>query len=287
MQSVQLFWMNGPLAGQPVPIEPGSPVVFGRDETANVPISWDGHISRRHFQVAQEGEEWVVTDLRSSNGTMLNQQRVERAVVADGDVISAGASHLRVRDGAKVTPYEFVLEVLRSGPAPLFAVMDAARDPQILPLLRNSGQPMQSLFDGAKGEELAEVAPYLVQFAGPDPLLESLVYGGWGKAWGIYLNSGQGFADVRRQLKRSLMMKLEKDGSSVFFRFYDPRICGEWLPTCTQQEASEFFGGIQAISQEGEKPGVVLRFQPSPQGVAKREFARAEQEKEKAAGRQS
>lgn len=246
--------MNGPLAGQDVSVGSGTAVTFGRDESANIPISWDAHISRRHFQVAQEGEECVLTDLRSSNGTMLNQQRVERAVLADGDIVSAGSTHLRVRDGEKVTPYEYVIEVLRSGASPLFAVMDAARDPQILPMLHNSGEPHQSLFE--KGEQSADAAPYLVQFTGQDPLLDSLVYSGWGKGWGIFLNCGQPLAEVLRQLRRWLNS-----------RYYDPRICSTWLPKLTPQEAAEFYGGIELFSVEGEKPGVVIRYRRSPRGV--------------------
>lgn len=277
MRTVQLFWMTGPFAGRQVRLEPGAPCTFGRDPSATIPIDWDKHISRLHFQIERSGDKWFAADIGSSNGTYLNESRIQKGMLADGDQIVAAATYITVRDGDKVTPYEHVLEVLRSGPCPLYAVIDAARDKQILPLLTKSGEPFESLLEGEKGKELKAVAPYLVQLAEKSTLLQTLVYAGWGKWWGIYLNSREPFAAVRKQLRRSLLMRLESDPSTtVFFRFYDPRVCGVWLPCCTPQETAEFLGGIEGIAMEDETPGVVIRFARTAEGLRRVEFRHQE-----------
>ena len=285
MKQVQLFWMNGPSAGQQLEIDAEGATIFGRDESAKVAVEFDAMMSRRHFEIGCADGEWTVTDLKSSNGTYVNQVRVQQQALQDGDVISAGTTHWRVRDAANVTPFEFVIETLRSGPGLLFAVLDAARDPEILPLLENSGEQYQSLYEGAKGKELEEVAPYLVQFSGQTPLLNSLVYAGWGKAWGIYVYAPSSFVDVRRQLRRSLMM--ESDATpprKIYLRYYDPRVFKIWVPTCTAQELGDFFGPIQMVSTEGEKPELVMRYQRSVEGLVKTEMCKGKPPKSTPAG---
>src|SRR5205823_4716059 len=66
-----------------------------------------------------------------------------------------------------------LLDVLRKA-QPLFAVLDAARDEQVLELLRSSGDEFQSLYEGAPAEELETVAPYLVRLPPGSKLLEAL-----------------------------------------------------------------------------------------------------------------
>lgn len=66
--------------------------------------------------------------------------------------------------------------------APLFALLDAARDRRILELCRESVEEHRSLYDGLEGEKLAEAAPYLVAFEPGSRLLEALVREGWAGA---------------------------------------------------------------------------------------------------------
>ena len=51
--------------------------------------------SRRHAQVVGRGGGWVLEDLDSTNGTLVNGRRQRRAVLADGDVIRIGGTTLR------------------------------------------------------------------------------------------------------------------------------------------------------------------------------------------------
>ncbi len=64
----------------------GGPVTtLGRWEGCEVVLS-DPEVSRKHAQIRHEGGRYVLVDLGSKNGTLVNGVRAERAVVlADGD----------------------------------------------------------------------------------------------------------------------------------------------------------------------------------------------------------
>jgi S1-C subfamily serine protease len=74
-------------------------VSFGRMPDCDV--SFDPHAdldaSGRHAEVRREGGRWHVVDVGSRNGTWLNGQRIQRAVLSSGDEIEFGMGGPRVR----------------------------------------------------------------------------------------------------------------------------------------------------------------------------------------------
>jgi hypothetical protein len=70
-------------------------VVLGRSRDADVRIA-DLNVSRKHAEVRQRGDEYVVVDLGSTNGTLLNGKPVERASLKEGDVITLGSTDVVV-----------------------------------------------------------------------------------------------------------------------------------------------------------------------------------------------
>ena len=71
----------------------GGAVSIGR-EVGNVIKLDDDEVSRRHAEIRRVGEAFIVGDLKSSNGTFLNDERVERAELSPGDRIRIGRSVL-------------------------------------------------------------------------------------------------------------------------------------------------------------------------------------------------
>jgi diguanylate cyclase (GGDEF)-like protein len=70
------------------------PVVIGREQ-GDLPLR-DGRISRQHAAVALEGTRYVVRDLGSTNGTMLNGERLEgEHTLEDGDQILVGQTVIK------------------------------------------------------------------------------------------------------------------------------------------------------------------------------------------------
>lgn len=81
---------SGPAKGKKSWLRSGQKVVIGRTEGSDCVIAHDGQISSRHFSLECSSENCLVRDLGSSNGTFLNGQKVEEAVVRSGDRIVAG-----------------------------------------------------------------------------------------------------------------------------------------------------------------------------------------------------
>jgi pSer/pThr/pTyr-binding forkhead associated (FHA) protein len=66
-----------------------APLIFGRGTQADVFIA-DDRISRQHFAVAPRGDRYVVQDLKSTNGTWVNDERVHEVILKPRDRIRAG-----------------------------------------------------------------------------------------------------------------------------------------------------------------------------------------------------
>jgi pSer/pThr/pTyr-binding forkhead associated (FHA) protein len=70
--------------------------VIGRGRGADAVLA-DPTISRAHVAIGyQPGEGFFVQDLGSTNGTLLNGGRTQRAALSDGDEIQMGKLQLRV-----------------------------------------------------------------------------------------------------------------------------------------------------------------------------------------------
>ncbi len=75
-------------------------VVIGRQTDCDVRVPAAG-ISRRHCEIVQEEGGPLIRDLGSSNGTWVNQERVESARLSAGDLVSFGSFVFVVRiDGS-------------------------------------------------------------------------------------------------------------------------------------------------------------------------------------------
>jgi pilus assembly protein CpaF len=53
-------------------------------------------VSRRHARLVFRDHKWIVQDLKSTNGTVVNGARVGRCELRAGDSVVLGRAHLRV-----------------------------------------------------------------------------------------------------------------------------------------------------------------------------------------------
>jgi pSer/pThr/pTyr-binding forkhead associated (FHA) protein len=82
--------------GKTVEIQIGTkPIVLGRAPEADVVIPSE-KASRFHCSVMQWDDDFVVKDLKSRNGTYLNDERVEIAMLRPGDRLAVGSVVLSV-----------------------------------------------------------------------------------------------------------------------------------------------------------------------------------------------
>ncbi len=86
-----LIVLAGDGVGQMYRVE-ASETLIGRTATANIRVNDDG-VSRRHARLVQRGSDVFIEDLKSANGTMVNEEPVEEArALHDGDKIRIGST---------------------------------------------------------------------------------------------------------------------------------------------------------------------------------------------------
>jgi pSer/pThr/pTyr-binding forkhead associated (FHA) protein len=86
--SVLVVRSGGGRAGETFALD-DSPTVIGRSPDCGIFLD-DVTVSRRHAVFTREGDRWQLEDQGSLNGTFVNRDRVDRAVLTDGDEIQIG-----------------------------------------------------------------------------------------------------------------------------------------------------------------------------------------------------
>jgi DNA-binding response OmpR family regulator len=85
-EAALLLWMDGEeIRGRWTLAKPVVSIGRWKDNDVVVDDRW---VSRYHAQIRRDGEQYIVEDLGSKNGTFVNRRRIaEPAVLADGDVV--------------------------------------------------------------------------------------------------------------------------------------------------------------------------------------------------------
>ena len=97
--TVRITWTDA--RGRPRTLDLGDDkerVTVGRLPASDVPLPWDEEASRSHAELRRLGDEWMVVDAGSLNGTRVNGERVSRRALRDGDEIQVGSATLLFRD---------------------------------------------------------------------------------------------------------------------------------------------------------------------------------------------
>ncbi|HVK78906.1 MAG TPA: GGDEF domain-containing protein [Kofleriaceae bacterium] len=76
-------------------------VVLGRGSDCDIQVDRDS-VSRRHARVFRNGEQWMVEDLGSTNGSYVNDVPVQRSILRDTDFLKIGAAIFKFLTGAGV-----------------------------------------------------------------------------------------------------------------------------------------------------------------------------------------
>jgi hypothetical protein len=294
--------VSGPVAGRRVEIRAGTILRIGRTTKSDYAIAEDSYLSGLHFAVECDGTQCRVRDMGSSNGTFVNGSRVTDQVVREGDSLLAGGStftiHIdtmppvtgvglpRVATAATPTmaigtridrtmpefapapspawsgfsrPQAALLKALYGPGDPVFAILDAARDSRIPAFLDASGEKYSAM------DPLGRAQVYVVAVPHEARLLDVLVKDGWGRGWGFYGTAKKGLDDILAHLANFVNLYTQL-GNSVTFRFWDPRVLRALTPLMSPQEAEAFFGPLERLIVEAEKPEMALEFSVSPRG---------------------
>src|ERR1700682_1315159 len=115
----RLVAVDGPLSGQTFYLD--EPVVsIGRLGSNDVCLE-DPFVSRHHCVIRNEGDEYLIEDLNSANGTYLNGERVNAGVLKEGCLIQIGTSRFlfELKNPEASITLGQNLVVAENGPSPL------------------------------------------------------------------------------------------------------------------------------------------------------------------------
>ena len=95
--SFYLLILSGHGMGRRCPLDTGITSI-GRDETCDIKLD-DASVSRVHLEISQEEDKAWMTDLSSTNGTLINGVEVNRRELQAGDVLRVGDISMRLNRG--------------------------------------------------------------------------------------------------------------------------------------------------------------------------------------------
>lgn len=270
---VEVRW--GPMQGRKACCSPGQRITIGRAATNDLAVPNDEEMAELQFELHWDGRVCALAHRGGDVETLLGGEACLSGDVAHGQWLRAAGTDFSVyfeeqipakavRTDAELARSEAAAAVLDGDPGPLFALVDAARDDRLLELLRQSVEEYRSLYDGVEGETLAEAAPYLVAIPPGSRLRAALLREGWGRRWFSALRSHKPLLELRRHLRKFLMVQLEGDEDPVYFRFYDPEVLRVYMRSCGPEDRRPWFDGvIEAFFVEDASDGFrCLRIDP-------------------------
>lgn len=144
-------------------------------------------------------------------------------------------------------------------PQKVYALVDTAGSESIYPKIMGAKVKRVCLHRGKMAEELAWVAPYLVELQREDPFTQWLLDSSWGKSRCVFVRSSATLNELKRHF-RTFMTVYDEEGKSFFFRFYDPRVLRVYLPTCNENELEIVYGPVTRYYLEGKEENQLIEY---------------------------
>jgi pSer/pThr/pTyr-binding forkhead associated (FHA) protein len=87
--------LNGRLSGKTFIVD-SFPISIGRLSSSNLQIQFDKYISRAHCTIYKDGNNLYLIDLKSTNGTYVNDQLIQSSVgIKNEDIIRIGNTNFK------------------------------------------------------------------------------------------------------------------------------------------------------------------------------------------------
>lgn len=149
-----------------------------------------------------------------------------------------------------------------------FALLEAARIPDLPELLEASELEFSSLFRGQAQDELARVAPYLVrldrdaaltrQLLSPAPDPEAPHWQRWGRGAVVLIRAAATLEDLLRHLRKFTRIYDEQSGRWNYFRFYAPETLRGLIAHMRPEAFAQFAAPLHFLLTEGRQAEPVL-----------------------------
>jgi len=95
MKNYALRFVSGKYQGGEFPLASEAEIIIGRSSDLDMVLVED-MVSRRHAKLYLNGDQIIVQDLDSTNGTFVNGERIKRARLSEGDRILIGTSIIKL-----------------------------------------------------------------------------------------------------------------------------------------------------------------------------------------------
>lgn len=151
----------------------------------------------------------------------------------------------------------------------VFTILDGASIPDLRMSLHQHQPEHICLYRGELADDIAEVAPYLVQLEKEAEFTNWVFTQGWGEHWGIFALTNEPLVEMRQHFRRFLTVS-GPDHKPLIFRYYDPRVLRVYLLTCNAEELKTIFGPVSSFLCEDDDPTMALRFR-SASGALRQE----------------
>lgn len=137
----------------------------------------------------------------------------------------------------------------------LYALVDVARDPELLEVIAASGEAYCALDETREPDDLGDTAPVLVAVSAGSSTLTTLLEEAWATGSVIFCVSDEDFFAVYRHLLR----RAGVDPTATDPRFWDPTVLRALL-TAEGDAHREFFGPIRVFVTEALTPDALERY---------------------------
>lgn len=154
----RLVCTEGPLAGQSFEVEGG--LTIGRGQHNSIAMPKDRKASRDHCKVWKAGATaYSVADLGSTNGTLVNDGKISRTDLKDGDMVQVGEAIFRFELDAAEKPK----------PKPAAASPKDAGRTDLAAILRGEAKPERTAAAGLEGPAAIEIKQRILQYNKKSP----------------------------------------------------------------------------------------------------------------------
>ncbi len=108
-----LTCLDGQHAGRRYELETAR-VLLGRVADCSIVIEDDVSVSSHHAEMTQDNSTWILTDLKSSNGTQVNGALISTPTpLQNGDIVQIGKTQFRFNDGRSLQTTEDDLQLVQ------------------------------------------------------------------------------------------------------------------------------------------------------------------------------
>ena len=144
-----------------------------------------------------------------------------------------------------------------------YAILDAAKVPNLPELLDTAGLPHRCLFQGDAFDQLKDVAPWVVALTKNATFTRHLFTKGdaawhlWDKEPGIYVRTDARLEDVCAHFRKFTRV-ITEDGNWIYLRFWEPVVLRDFTYCLAQENLAKFVGAYCIVGCECDGRATLL-----------------------------